>query len=515
MKKTRLAAIDIGTNSIRCIIVDVDQQGKFMVHDDEKATVRLGENLNKSGNISEAACARALEAIGRMRKLIEGLKVSAVEAVATSAIRNAVNGGELVTALSRELGHEIRVISGVEEAQLVAISGLHNFAMSGNRYAMIDIGGGSVEIVIALGNHIEECYSLDLGAVLMTERFFFSDPVKSGDYRKFQQYVRSMLKECFGDEKITVQSIIGSGGTMTSLGNMSMNIRRQAFSSVHGYELLRSEVVHLLAMLMRKNIQERRTLVGLNPERADIIVAGCGVVDELMNYFGANVLRINERGIREGLVISCIRKLGLLPVHPAPRSWRQSVLEFAQSCHYDEAHSKHVAKLALTIFDRLAGEGGLKKSERKVLETAALLHDIGYFITYDSHHKHSYHLIRHADLFGLTPREREMAAQVARYHRKALPKKKHQEFSQLDAKDQDTVSKLGGILRLCDGLDRRRNGLVEVVDVEKTGNLYKVKLSGTEDISVEIYGGNAKRDLFEKAFDALVVFAYQPLEYSS
>ncbi|NVN93022.1 MAG: Ppx/GppA family phosphatase [Desulfuromonadales bacterium] len=502
MKKTRLAAIDIGTNSIRCIVVDVDQQGRFMVHDDEKATVRLGENLNKSGVISEAASVRALEAIARMRKLIEGLRVSAVEAVATSAIRNAANGSELVAALSRELGHDIRVISGVEEAQLVALSGLHNFAMTGNRYAMIDIGGGSVEIVIALGSHIEECYSLDLGAVLMTERFFVSDPLKISDYRKFQQYVRTMLREQFGDENIIVQSIIGSGGTMTSLAGMAMNLRRQAFTSVHGHELLRSEVVHLLAMLMRKTMQERRELPGLNPERADIIVAGCGVVDELMNFFGANILRINERGIREGLVISCMRRLGLLPVQSAPRSWRKSVLEFAHSCHFDEAHSRHVAKMALAIFDHLAGVEGLKKADRKVLESAALLHDIGYFITYDSHHKHSYHLIRHANLFGLTPREREMAAQVARYHRKALPKKKHQEFSLLSEKDQDVVSKLGGILRLCDGLDRRRNGLVEVVNVEKVNNLFRVRLLGTEDISVEIFGGNAKRDLFEKAFGA-------------
>jgi len=506
MKKTRLAAIDIGTNSIRCIVVDVDQQGRFMVHDDEKATVRLGENLNKSGVISEAACSRVLEAIGRMRKLIEGLKVTAVEAVATSAIRNAANGQELVAALSHELGHEIRVISGLEEAQLVALSGLHNFAMPGSRYAMIDIGGGSMEVVIAVGNHIEECYSLDLGAVLMTERFFANDPVKVGDYKKFQQYVRSMLKECFGDEKISVQSIIGSGGTMTSLGGMAMNLRRQTFSSVHGHELLRSEVVHILAMLMHKDIQGRRALPGLNPERADIIIAGCGVVDEIMSFFGANMLRINERGIREGLVLSCMRRLGLLPIHPAQRSWRQSVLEFALSCHYDETHSKHVAKLALAVFDRLAGQEGLKKTERKLLETAALLHDIGYFITYDSHHKHSYHLIRHADLFGLTPREREMAAQVARYHRKSLPKKKHLEFSRLNEKDQDSVSKLGGILRLCDGLDRRRNGSVEVVDLEKVGKLYKVKLFGVEDISVEIFGGNAKRDLFERAFDVSVVF---------
>src|SRR6185369_16349816 len=146
MKKTRLAAIDIGTNSIRCIVVEADQQGKFRVLDDEKATVRLGENLGKSGAISPAAFGRAVDAIALLRKLIDGFKVTEVEAIATSAIRSASNGPELVKILSRALGHEIRVISGEEEAELAAISALHNFEMKGKRYAMIDIGGGSVEI---------------------------------------------------------------------------------------------------------------------------------------------------------------------------------------------------------------------------------------------------------------------------------------------------------------------------------------------------------------------------------
>ena len=506
MKKIRLAAIDIGTNSIRCIVVEVDQHGKFTVLDDEKASVRLGENLSKSGMISQLACGRAVEAVGRIRKLIEGFRVHEVEAVATSAIRNALNGRDLVDELSLGLGREIRVITGQEEAELAALSALHNFEMGGKRYAMIDIGGGSVEIVMALGNHIEEYFSVDLGAVLMTEQFFANDPIRISDYHTFRRHVRSQLKKTFAGDKVVVQSFIGSGGTITSLGGMVMNMRHQDFSSVHGYEVLRSEVVHLLAMLMRKDIKARRVVPGLNPERADIIVAGLGVVDEVMRFFGANLLQVNERGIREGLILKCIKRLGLMQDGPSQRTWRTSVLEFANSCHYDESHSRHVAHLSLAIFDGVAEEFGLNKAERRMLEAAALLHDIGYFISYNSHHKHSYHLIRHADLFGLTPREREMTAQIARYHRKALPKKKHAEFSQLNEKDRLIVNRLGGILRLADGLDRRRSGLVEIVDLNRSGDVYTFKLLGTEDISVEIFGGNAKRDLFEKAFGCSVLF---------
>lgn len=506
MKKSRLAAIDIGTNSIRCIVVEVDSQGRFMVLDDEKATVRLGENMAASGAISPPAFARAVDAMSRIRKLIDGLKVSEIEAVATSAVRSASNGIELVTVLTRELGREIRIISGEEEAELVALSARHNFDMSGKRYMIIDIGGGSVEIMSAVANLVESCYSLQLGAVLMTDRFLLSDPVKESEIDRLRRHVRTELKNIFSDEKPIVQSFIGSGGTITALASMVMSMRRQDFSSLHGFEVLRSEIVHLLAMLVRKDIKSLRSVPGLNPDRADIIVAGLVVIDELMKFFSANMMLVNERGIREGLIIRCMKRLQLLPESSVQRTWKASVLEFARSCHFDEPHSRHVAKIALNIFDELAKEFKFKKTDRKLLEAAALLHDVGYFISYNSHHKHSHHLIRHAELFGFTPREREMTALIARYHRKSLPKKKHDEFARLDTKDQLLVCQLGGILRLSDGLDRRRSGLVEVVALRHDVSAYRLRLLGTEDISVEIFGGNAKKDLFEKSFAGNVVF---------
>lgn len=506
MNKSRLAAIDIGTNSIRCIVVEVDQLGRYTILDDEKATVRLGENLAASGAISAAAFARAVDAMSRIRKLIDGLKVTDVEAVATSAVRSATNGDELVSVLNRELGREIRVISGEEEADLVALSARHNFDMSGKRYMIIDIGGGSVEVMSAVANHVESCYSLELGAVRMTDRFMKSDPVSDAEISKLRSFVRSELKEAFVDERPTVQTFIGSGGTITTLASMVMSVRRQTYSTSHGFEVLRSEVVHLLAMLVRKDVKSLRNIPGLNADRADIIVAGLIVIDEMMKYFGANMLLVNERGIREGLIISCMKRLNLLPESTTQRNWKESVLEFARSCHFDEPHSRHVAKVSLSIFDSVAKEFGLKKNDRRLLESAALLHDVGYFISYNSHHKHSHHLIRHAELFGFSPREREMMALVARYHRKSLPKKKHSEYERLDPKDQLIVSRLGGILRLSDGLDRRRSGLVEVVALKRNVDIFSFKLLGTEDISVEIFGGNAKKDLFEKAFGGSVVF---------
>ncbi len=507
MKKSRIAAIDIGTNSIRCIIAEASRDGKFKIMDDEKATVRLGEKLAMTGIISEEAAGRALEAIQRFRKLINGMNVEAVEVVATSAVRSASNGKKLVTLLSKELGYEIRVISGEEEAELTAASALSNFDMYGKRYAMVDIGGGSVEIVTAYGNHVDKAYSINLGAVVMTDRFLKSDPIEEKELKKLRSYIQGVLKRTFTGKKISFVSLIGSGGTLAALGCMAMQMRKENYASIQGSEVFHAEVVHLLAMLTHRDLKGRRAIPGLNQDRADIIVAGVVVIDEIMRFFDANRVLINERGIREGLLIKAMNRLGLAAGSNTPPTWRDSIKEFADSCHVDEQHAKHVAGMALSIYEALALPFGLEKSEKKLLEAAAILHDCGYFISYSSHHKHSYHLIRHSELFGFTPRERELIAQIARYHRKSIPKRKHDAFLSLKEEDQVIVSRLGGILRLADGLDRRRSGLIQDISCQFGGTTVTLQLTATEDVSVEIFGANAKKDLFEKAFGSTVVFA--------
>jgi exopolyphosphatase/guanosine-5'-triphosphate,3'-diphosphate pyrophosphatase len=507
MNAQRLAAMDIGTNSIRCIVVEADGKGGYKVLDDEKSTVRLGEQLADTGAISPQASARALAAVAHFRKLIAGLKVSAVEAIATSAMRSASNGKKLLDELSAAFGHEIRIISGLEEAELAMVSAQRHFDMEYKRYAVFDIGGGSLEITTALGNHIEECYSLDLGAVVMTEQFLKHDPPRPEELQKLQRHVRTQLKKQVDRSKGQFHTLIGSGGTTTAIGSMAMSALGKSYASIHGYEVLRSEVVHLLAGLSRKVMAERRLVPGLNADRADIIVAGIVVVEELMRFFGANQLLVNERGIREGLIVKAMEKHGLIPAAPAPRTWRESALDFVRSCHVDEPHSLHVARLALSVFDGLSTPFNLKKSDRKLLEAAALLHDVGYFIAYSSHHKHSYHLIRHAELFGFSPRDRELIAQIARYHRKSMPKRKHETFQALNEIDRQRVERLGGILRLADGLDRRRSSTVQSVSCTFGGTIFTVHLEGNEDMSVEIFGATAKKDLLEKAFGLRVVLA--------
>lgn len=506
MKNERLAAIDIGTNSIRCIVVEASSNGSYRVLDDEKETVRLGEGIASSGAISDAAVQRAEHAAERMARLVKGLGVKGVEAVATSAVRSASNGPLLVSRLESVLEVPVRVISGEEEAELATQSALRNFDMQGQRYGVMDVGGGSVELTTGQGQVVEEHYSLELGAVVMTERFMRGDPVRQSELEMLRKHIRNTLRKMFGSNRPLLPVMVASGGTITAIAQMVLLYRREELPSVHGVTLLRSEIVHVLAMLQRKNLSERKNLPGLSPDRADIIVAGVAVVDAMMEFFGSNSLLVNARGIREGVILQALQRHGLSSCSPSNRSWRDSVIDFGRNCQIEEAHALQVSWIALAIFDDMEKACGLKKRDRVILETAAILHDAGAWINYESHHKHSYHLIRHASLFGLTPRERELAAQVARYHRKALPKRKHEAFQKLTPKEQLLVGRLGGILRLADGLDRRRCSAIRKISCTVQGDVARIAVSGSDDLAVEIFGGGAKKELFERAFGLHLLF---------
>ncbi|PLX92073.1 MAG: Ppx/GppA family phosphatase, partial [Desulfuromonas sp.] len=314
----RLAAIDIGTNSIRCLVVEATPTGDYRLLDDEKATVRLGEGMQASGRISKTAWERARVALKRMREIADGLGVVAIEAVATSAVRKAKNGAAFVAVMKEEAGVEVQVISGEEEAELAILSARHNFSMGSSHYALVDIGGGSAELVFATGEAIQDVASMELGAVFLSETFLRHDPVTGKELKALRAHIRSCLQKAFSDRSFPPrQYLIGSGGTITSIGTMLMAQRKEGYDSVDRYEVLHSDVVHLLAMLERMPCRERRSLSGLSPERADIIVAGVVLVEELMRFLGTNILRINERGIREGLILRGLDRHDLLAASAA------------------------------------------------------------------------------------------------------------------------------------------------------------------------------------------------------
>lgn len=506
MPQKRLAAIDIGTNSIRCIIVEACGESGYRILDDEKSAVRLGAGLYRNGVISPQSWRDAGEALSRMRGIAEGFGVRAIEAVATSAVRKAANGQEFMEDMLLCGGFPIRVISGEEEAELAALSAWRHFDMAQSRHALLDIGGGSAEIVLATGDHIEEVHSVEAGAIYMTDRFLCREPIPKADLKELQKYLRKQTRTLFDGRELHLQQLVGSGGTVTNIGRAVMAQRKESFDSVHGYEVLHSDLVHLLSMLIRLSPKERAEVPGISPERVDIIVAGVAVVEGFMRNFGANVLKINERGIREGLIIRSLQKHDLVLGEVSALDWRSSVESLARSCQANLAHARQVARLSLRLFDALGEQVVFTQEDRLLLEAAAILHDIGYFVSYNRHHKHSYHLIRHARLDGFTPRQKELVANIARYHRSSLPKKKHPNFRHLSIEDQQLVLGLGGILRLADGLDRCRNQRVsEMYCRVEGGRLYLRLQADLGDLAVEMYGASQKGDLFEKAFGLKVL----------
>jgi exopolyphosphatase/guanosine-5'-triphosphate,3'-diphosphate pyrophosphatase len=449
-----------------------------------------------------------------MRDIARGFGAQTVQTVATSAVREAKNRDTFLRRVKDEVGLKVRVITAQEEAWLAFLSMLHHFDLGKQRFFGLDIGGGSAALILGLSTHVENIHCLPLGAVRLTEKFLHRDPITENEFKKLRRHIKQHLLPIRNAGEAGVQMLIGSGGTVTTIAEVHKALQREKYAGVHGYEMNRAQVQHVLEVLRRKSLKERRAIAGLNPDRADIIVAGVAVVNQVMKAFDINTLKVSERGIREGLILQMIAGNGAFDnkdtlTKYSKANWRQSVKEFAESCRYEAPHSLHVTRLALNLFDQLCPAGNEKTApERDLLEVAGLLHDVGYFINYTRHHKHSYHLIVHSHLVGFSPREIAIIANVARYHRRAVPRKKHENFAALSRPDQKLVLKLGAILRLADGLDRSHSQRVQEVRCEKRKNNLTLYLLSEKDIDIEIWGAQQKDELFEKTFKTRIEYKH-------
>lgn len=508
--KLRLAAIDIGTNTIRLVVVEVDN-GALRVLDDEREPTRLGHGLYDTGRLSEEAMERTLAALGRMKAIAEGLKVSEIRAIATAAVREASNGRTFRRRAERRHGLRIQVISSRKEARLAYLSIVRRFNLDGRPVAMVDMGGGSVEVVLAAGTVIERVYSLPLGAVRLTERCVTSDPISNRDWKALNKQIEREIDKIIGKPQFRTPTMLGSGGTFTTLASMIKSQRRGLAGSVQGYPLNRSDVDQLLQRLRGTTLAQRRQLTGVNADRADIIVAGVAVIARLAERLGSEVIRANEGGIREGLLLSMIAERGdRETAEQAEVSDRMEwVRRLARKCHSNEPHREHVAALATQLFDKLKQEYDLPPEGREILEAAALLHDIGYLIGHAKHHKHAYHLIMHGDLPAFSAREVELIANIARYHRRAFPKKKHENFVRLKKPDRRLVSHLSGILRIADGLDRTHTQVVTQLDCKIKRKSIRIVVTADAPPQVELWDANRKAGLFEKAFGRRVKLVWR------
>jgi exopolyphosphatase / guanosine-5'-triphosphate,3'-diphosphate pyrophosphatase len=492
----RIAAIDIGSNSIRATVADVSTRGEIRIIDELKAAPRLSAGLSSTGALGIETMAAAIEALTRMAALARQMKATRIECVATSAVRDATNGADFVRQVKRSAGIDVRVITGDDEARLSYRSAQAHFDLGHGRVVTCDIGGGSVELALSADGLLERLVSFPFGAVRATEAFL-AEGSRPKAVKKLRRTLRDAMRGDFTRKDWRGARMIGAGGTFTNLAAMLLARQGQQIArGVHGTIASRSDVEHVLDLLTDMTTAERVSVPGLTPTRADIIVAGLAVAAEVMAYLDIRELSVSAFGIREGLLLEAA---DVAPRHTDPgEGRRRSVERFAERTHYEAPHAEHVRHLSLQLFDALQGRLGLSREDRQTLADAALLHDTGYHISYTDHHKHSYHLIMHADLLGVTPGEQAVMANVARYHRGPLPKLKHASFAALTRTQRETVRKLSALLRVADGLDRGHVSAVTQVRTRMTERglrLTPVRDRRAGPLRLELWGASRKRDL--------------------
>ena len=496
----RIAAIDIGSNSIRQIVADVSANGQIRIVDELKAAPRLGTGLFETNTLADEPMRLALEALVRMATLARQLGAKRIEAVATSAVRDATNATAFLSRVRQETGLKVRVLLGEEEARLAFRSALAHFELGHGRAVVMDIGGGSLELALSAEGLVERLISLPYGALRLTERFLGPTP-RAKDVKRLRKFVRDDIRRALPLHDWRGAEVIGSGGTFTNLAGIYLARQgMRAARSVHGTRIPRVEVEHVLEMLQELTVDERLTVPGLNAGRADIIVAGLAVASEVLARVEPREVAASAYGIREGLLLESAR---VMPTIADPGEARtRSVEEFAERCHFEELHSRQVQRLALQLFDAIGARFGCKPADRQVLADAALLHDVGYHINYDGHHKHSLHLITHAELLGMSPTDQMVAAHVARYHRGKVPdRRKHREYGELDRPTRRRIKRLAAILRVADGLDRGHVGAVARVKVrwmERALRITPVRLPKATSLRLELWGAARKSRLLSE-----------------
>jgi exopolyphosphatase/guanosine-5'-triphosphate,3'-diphosphate pyrophosphatase len=455
----------VGSNSIRQVIADVTSDGGIRVVDEMKVAPRLGSGLSTTGSLTQSAMHDAAEAIATMCTLARQLGASRIEAVATSAVRDASNAREFTDLVRERASIQLRILSGPEEARLCFLSAQAHFEIGNGRAIVLDIGGGSLEVALSADGVVEHLQSLPLGAIRLTERFLGGAAASTDrEVAKLRREVRQLLRESLPFKEWRGAQCIGSGGTFTNLAGIFLarnNIR--VARSVHGGYVPRAEVENVLAQLQGLTAAQRVAIPGLNAGRADIIVGGLAVAAEAMAHFRARGVLASAYGIREGMLRRMARVSPV--VADLGKARERAIREFAERCHYEERHASHVQELALRLFDSMGKRLGCEPGERQLLAEAALLHEVGYHVAYNKHHKHSYHLILHAEIPGMSPEEQVVVASVARYHRGPPPRRKHENFGLLDSDTRATIKRLSALLRLADGFDKGHSGAVEKLNV--------------------------------------------------
>lgn len=510
------AAIDIGSNSIHHVVVEVDSRHEFHVLARDKEVVRLGRSVARDGKLSANAIKRAVDCLKRFKQRAEQYGAEDLIAVATSATREAANRQEFLVRAAEDAGVHVELLSGTEEARLISLAASARYEKTlpvkerkRRRLLVIDIGGGSTELAIAQNREPIVLISFKLGAVRLTEQFRGQDPPSEKQVRRLRAEMREILRQRAQEiADVGFDDCYGTSGTINALGAMLLH-NHSTHPAVFDVSL--TELQPLNDRLMKMPLEERLQVPGLNRSRAEIIIAGGQLLEAIMEVMGVKRLTLCDWALREGVILSRLMRQGgsvtSSPEHLEKDPSLGGALALAQRYHADMNHAHRVAYLSQQMFDALIPLHRLGGEHRRLLTAAAILHDIGYLVSHTGHHKHSAYLIHHSELTGFMDSEIALIANIARYHRSSIPKMKHPFFAVLSEEERMVVCKLAAILRITDALDRDHQGRVRSLRCEIEDETVRLIVTSKQPSDAVEWRVEERSDLFTEIFGRHVVLS--------
>ncbi|NEQ31671.1 MAG: Ppx/GppA family phosphatase [Leptolyngbya sp. SIO4C5] len=492
----KLAAIDIGTNSIHMIIVEAIAQRHFEVIDREKEMVKLGAGVFATNRLSDRAFAAGLETISRYVHLAEQTGVDEIITAATSAIREAQNGEAFMDAVVQQTGLAPRIISGKEEARLIFLAVRNSIALENDTALVFDIGGGSTEAV--LGNQQEVLFgdSLQLGVQRLLDMFEDKGPVGSESRGVLEAHIRFVAQQTLDQiQEIGFERVVGTSGTIRTLGEAAhLKAKGESLRSVNAEVVRLKDIEDLTADLLERAMKDRTKVKGINDKRADAIHLGGVLLAQLLKMAGVKEITLCDASLREGMILDYLERhsheVATFPIQSDLRY--RKVAQLAQKYQSDWQQNSHISHLALQIFDQTQELHEYGEFERDLLKYAALLHDIGQFISFRKHHKNSRYIINRTDPRGFTDEEVLLIGHLTRYHCKAAPSKKHKKFKRLSKAHRQVVKTLSGILRIAVSLDKTRNQRVSTTTCHISADTLAIRVAGADNLELEVWA--AQRD---------------------
>lgn len=505
-KPSVAAFLDLGTNSVRLLVVRFNPNKSYTVLTQQKEVVRLGEGEFDEQILQPEAMRRTLYVCRHFADIAASMGARHIIAIATSAVREAANQAVFVRQFKKATRLDLHVVSGREEARLIYLGISRAMNLGRKKALFLDIGGGSSEIIVGDQTDHQFLDSLKLGAIRLSSKFLkerAAKPVSEARYRKIQRHVRGVAARTLRNlKRYNLDLAVGSSGTILNLADIACRRflnRRLRPNEVVSLERIRKVIRHLCKLPLEK----RRNVPGINPDRADIIVGGAAVLETLMQELHLKEICVSDRSLRDGLLADYLARRTRPRRTEALSIRAQSVIHLGRICGFDEAHARQIATMAVSLYDELRRLRlhRLGAWERELLEYATLLHDIGVFLSFNNHHAHSYYLIRNADLIGFDQREIDILAATAFFHRKIAPRNKYPEFESLDDEAKSIVQVLCLCLKMAESLDRAHDGNIHRIRLGRlTKKRMRLTLYAAHDCRFEMWALENHLEAFKDTF---------------